>query len=319
MAPTAHPAGLTARRQRVARAAAQANQQRGVITREDLVLIGWGERTVDRRIEDGLLRVLWPTVYAFGHAALCRDGWLMAAARACGPGAHLCARASAAARGYLTSWSTTDVATPKRRGIELPGIRACRIALRPEERDTHRGLPVTSVARTALDVAAAEGEDRAAEVLDRALLAGHYDHAEMLELLAARAGCRGMAPLRRAVAGLEEHGVAFRSRPERLARDLLRGTQLPQPKVNAWFPTRGGHGHELDLWFPGLLLDMEVDGPQHLLPRQRRNDALRDADLRGFGIEVVRFRDTLVVDEPKTFLLQARTALERRITASGWR
>lgn len=305
----------TERRRRTARAAQLANERRGVITREELLGLGWGERTVDRRIEDGLLRVLWPSVYGYGHGVLSRDGWLMAAALACGPGGRLCGRASAAARGYIAAWSTTDVATTKRRGLGLPGIRAHRFTLTPDELETHRGLPVTTVARTALDVAAFEGFDRAAEVLDRALLAGQYDHREMLDLLAARAGCRGMEPLRRAVAQLEDDGVAFRSRPERRARDLLREAGLPAPQVNGWFPTRAGHGHELDLWFAALRLDLEVDGPQHLLPHQRRKDALRDADLRSYGVEVVRVRDTLVLEEPEAFVRIARAAVERRITA----
>ncbi len=303
----------------MSRASELANEQRGIVTREDLLDLGWSARTVDRRIEDRVLRVVWPAIYGFGSAVLTQDAWLMAAALACGRDARLCGRASAAARGYLPAWSTTDVATPKRRGEELPGIRTHRIALLPEDCDVHRGLPVTTVARTALDVAAAEGEDRAAEVLDRALLAGQYDHREMLALLERRAGCRGMRPLRAAVAGLGDQGVVFRSRPERIARDLIRTTDLPQPRVNAWFPTRGGHGHELDLWFADLLLDLEVDGPHHLLPRQSRKDAMRDADLRSFGVEVVRFPDTLVREEPDRFLLLVREAVERRITARRWR
>jgi len=294
-----------------ARAAQRADEQRGVVARGQLVDIGWSETTIGRRIADGLLRTIWPGVYGYGHAILTRDGWLMAATLACGDGAHLSGRASASARGLLSAWSTIDVVTPGKRGVELDGIRAHRIPLRPAECDTHRGLPVTSVARTALDVAAREGYGRVGELLDRALLEGQYDHREMTDLLAARRGCRGMATLRRAVAALGSEGVVFRSRPERLARDLIRAAEMAEPRVNAWFPTRAGHGHELDLWWPTLRADVEIDGPQHRLPHQRRKDALRDADLRSFGVAVTRVPDHLVTEHPERFLAAVATALER--------
>lgn len=295
-----------------ARVAALAGEQRGAISRTQLVALGLSTTTVDRRVDDGTLKPLWPGVYAHGHAALTRDGWLMASVLACGEGAHLAARAAAAARGLMAAWSTTDVITPRKRGLELPGIRAHRVVLRPEECDTVRGLPVTSLARTALDVAASERPDRVGELLDRALLEGQYDHAEMLALLRARHGCRGMRPLRAAVAALGDEGIVCRSRPERLARDLIRATGLLEPRVNAWFPTRVGHGYELDLWWPGLSLDFEIDGPHHRLPHQRRKDALRDADLRSFGVTVTRVPDTLVTERPERFLVAVRDALERR-------
>lgn len=291
---------------------ARAAEQRGVVGRRQLVALGWSETTISRRIADGQLRPVWPGVFALGHSVLTRDGWLMAATLACGDGTVLAARASAAGRGLLRAWSTIDVVTPNRRGLKLDGIRAHRVALLLEERDVFHGLPVTSLARTALDVAASEGYDRVGELLDRALLEGQYDHREMTRLMARRRGSRGMAVLRRAVAALGDEGVVFRSRPERLARDLLRAAELPEPAVNAWFPTRAGHGHELDLWWPGLCKNLEIDGPHHRFPHQRRRDGLRDADLRAFGVVVLRVPDTLVTEQPEAFLASARSFLERR-------
>ena len=177
---------------------------------------------------------------------------------------------------------------------------------------------MTTVARTALDVAATEPADRVGQLLDRALLEGQYDHAEMVELLSARRGCRGVAVLRLEVEKLGDQATVFRSRPERLARDALLAAGLPAPRVNAWFPTRGGHGHELDLWYPDLRLDVEVDGPHHRMPRQRRMDALRDADLRSFGVTPLRVEDTLVREDPGAFVTLVRAAMaECRISLSA--
>ena len=292
-----------------ARVAALAREQRGSVTRDQLLRLGYGNRALDELLRRGVLHRLYPGVYAHGHSVLTRDGWLMVAALACGPESHLAARAAASARGLLRAWSTIDVITPTKRGVGLPGIRAIRAQLRAEERDVHRGLPVTSLARTALDVAAREGYHRTGELLDEALLQGQYDHAEMLDLLDARRGCRGVATLRSAVSALGDEGVVFRSRAERLARDLIRDAGLQAPKVNAWFPTRAGHGHELDLWWPGLQLDFELDGPHHRQPHQRRKDALRDADLRAFGVTVVRFASEDVARRADAFLELVAAAL----------
>lgn len=289
-----------------------AGEQRGMVHRAQLLERRWGETTIDRRIAEELLKVVWPSTYAFGNPDLTREAWLFAAVLACGPGSHLVARASASARGLLSSWSTIDVRPANRHGVGLEGIRAHRMDLRAEELDVHRGLPVTTLARTALDVAATEPADRVGEMLDKALLQGQYDHREMTELLRARRGCRGVRVLRDEVAKLGDHGVVFRSRPERLARDLILAAGLPSPRMNAWFPTRGGHGYELDLWYPGMMFDLELDGPHHAFPRQRRRDAFRDADLRGFGVDVLRVPTALVTDSPEAFVLLIREELTTR-------
>lgn len=298
----AHQPSRTRSRGVAVEAARLAIEQHGAISWSQLREIGYAEATISKLVDRRALHRIWPGVYAHGHPMLTRDGWLMGATLACGADAHLAARASGAARGLLRAWSRIDVATTGQRGVTLPGIRAHRIVLRPEERDVHRGLRVTSLARTALDVAAAEGYERTGQLLDEALLAGQYDHAEMLELLAARRGCRGAGVLRRAVDALGPDGVVFRSRAERRARDLIRERGWPEPRINAWFPTRAGHGHELDLWWPDLQLNLELDGPRHALPHQRHLDALRDADLRSFGVEIARLPSEDVRARPDLFL-----------------
>lgn len=287
-------------------------EQRGVLSRQQLSDVGYGETTISRMIERRELHRVWPGVYAHGHSVLTREGWLMAASLACGEGAHLSGRASGSARGLMKAWSTIDVATPTQQGVELPGIRAHRIALRPEERDVYRGLPVTSVPRTALDVAATEGYERTGELLDAALLARQYDRGEMLDLLDHRTGCRGVGVLRRAVEALGDEGVVFRSRAERRALDLIRDAGLLEPRINAWFPTRAGHGYELDLWWRELRLNFELDGPHHRMPHQRQKDAWRDRDLAAFGVHVVRFPSEDVMANGQLLLHTVARALTVR-------
>lgn len=48
-------------------------------------------------------------------------------------------------------------------------------------------------------------------------------------------------------------------------------------------------GFEMDLYFPELSCNIELDGPQHLLEPQHRQDLLRDEYLKRKGIVIIRF------------------------------
>ena len=247
-----------------------------------------------------------------GHPTLTREGWWWAAVLVGGPGAVLAGRASAAVWRLLPGLSTIDIVVPGDRGRELRGVRARQARLEACEITTYLGLPVTTIARTALDVAAWDQPDRVDELLDTALLEGWYDHEEMLSLIARRAGQRGVGVLRERIMRLGDAPPRFRSRAERRARDHIRDAALVVPIVNAWFPTIAGHGHELDLWWPELRLDVEIDGPRHQLPFQAAGDRRRDADLAARGVTVVRVPTPVVDDEPARFIGEMGILLAQR-------
>ena len=118
-----------------------------------------------------------------------------------------------------------------------------------------------------------------------------------------------MGVLRDRLAHLTDDVPRFRSRAERRARDRIRDAGLLVPLVNAWFPTIAGHGYELDLWWPELRLNVEIDGPHHALPFQRAKDRRRDTDLRARGITVARHPTALVDDHPERFARALSTLL----------
>ncbi len=165
--PAEHLHAVTLSGMRILTVAQLAAEQRGTVARLQLLARGWTDTTIDRRIAEGLLTLLWPATYAYGNADLTRPGWLFAATLACGEGSVLVARGAASARGLMSAWSTIDVRPGNRKGVDLPGLRPHFMDLRPEELDVHRGLPVTSLARTALDAAATESPDRVGDLLTR--------------------------------------------------------------------------------------------------------------------------------------------------------
>ena len=95
-------------------------------------------------------------VYAVGHRRLRREAHWLAAVLACGEGAVLSHAAAAALWALRQSAATLiDVIVPWAAPARRPGIRVHRRAsLRADEVTTHDGIPVTTPARTLLDLAA---------------------------------------------------------------------------------------------------------------------------------------------------------------------
>ena len=88
-------------------------RQGGVISRPQLIAVGWTDRRVDLAIERGALIPRYRNVYAYGHDQLQPRGHRFAALLACGDGALLRHRSAAAARGLLDDLrAVVDVTVP---------------------------------------------------------------------------------------------------------------------------------------------------------------------------------------------------------------
>jgi predicted transcriptional regulator of viral defense system len=157
--------------------AALAARQYGVVTRQQLRDLGIGDTGIEERLRTHRLHRLHRGVYAVGHRALpSRAGW-MAAVLACGEGAALSHVAAAAHHEIRqTSASRVDVTVPARSGRRHPrGIRLHRSGrLSKQDVTVHEGIPVTTVARTLLDLA---------DVLDKQALKRTIDEAEYRQRL----------------------------------------------------------------------------------------------------------------------------------------
>ena len=125
-----------------------------MVARRQLVALGVGRRALGHAVETGRLHVWYRGVYAVGHRSLKREGRWMAAVLAVGPGAVLSHRSAAALWGIRPSARTAiDVnvgrKVPSRQGIDVHQAR-----LAPDEVTALDGIPVTTAARTLVDVAA---------------------------------------------------------------------------------------------------------------------------------------------------------------------
>src|SRR4051812_36369972 len=137
--------------------AALAARQHGVVCRAQLHACGLGDRAIHDRVAAGRLHRVHRGVYAVGHMALTRDGRLLAAVLACGPGAVLSHATAASVWGLRHSNAARiHVTVPSAAGRSGPAIvRLHRVAtLRDEHRTRVGRLPVTTPARTLFDLAA---------------------------------------------------------------------------------------------------------------------------------------------------------------------
>jgi hypothetical protein len=277
-----------------------ATHQHGVITRAQLRAAGLGEKAIDHRIRSGRLARIHPAVYALGHAALRREGWWMAAALAYGPGAVLSHHTAAAAWGLRAPRTRIDVTLETTDGVRSkPGTSVHRVRALPSWQTAQRGpLPVTSLARTLLDLAPLLDDHQLEQAIHEADLRGRFDLVAVRRVIAAhptRAGAPRLASVLDRLAGVGAQRT--RSTLEVRFRRLCADHGLPAPAVNAVV-----EGFEVDAWWPRVGVAVEVDGPHHRMPEQRRRDHEKRLALEALGVRVV------VVTEDQVDHDGARTA-----------
>ena len=149
-----------------------AESQHGVAAVAQLARVGVTSRAAQYRVEVGRFQRWDRGVYVLGPGPVTVDGHRMAATLAAGDGAVLSHRSAAAAWGLLSF-------TPARHEVTVAGDAADRHRVRihgvnrldPSDVTELRGIPVTTVARTLVDLA---GDRR----LGRA-----FHEAEVLRLL----------------------------------------------------------------------------------------------------------------------------------------
>jgi very-short-patch-repair endonuclease len=271
--------------QRVAELAAR---QWGVVSVAQLRVLGLSKDAVQRRERAGRLHRLHRGVYAVGHTVLRREGRWLAAVLACGEGAVLSHRSAAAHWGLLQTEATRiDVTAPRTRAangtIRLHHSRS----LDARDTTTHQGIPITSVARTLLDLAATVRSDRLERALAQAERLQLYDHRPITELLAHANGHRGKAALTKATA---REPKLTRSDWEARLLKLVRDAALPEPLVNLSLAAPDHPRLEVDFCWPSHHLIVETDGwESHRTRAAFEADRRRDAALTATGYRVVRF------------------------------
>jgi hypothetical protein len=296
---------LTAR-ERVARRAAR---QAGTIARHQLTRMGIGRGTIQRWIADGYLVPVLPGVYRVGHTAPSREADLWTAVLYARPGASLSHRTAAHWRGLINyPPPKIHVSTPHRIR-SLPGVVVHGRRKLPE-RYLYKGIPVTSIPQTMLDLAS----DAEHNLIRHGLAQLDFRHDLHIPSLIQIAGHGkpGSTPLRRAIADHQPKLALVNGQFEFNWLVWLeeRNIQpLPEYKDSVC-------GYEVDCHWPAHGLIVELDGlDNHSSPAQIKFDHTKDFALRSTGRIVYRYHWDLVHDQPDEVEMEIRRTLAER---EGW-
>jgi len=283
-----------------------ARTQHGLVTRRQLLGLGVGRAAVVRRLGAGRLHQVHRGVYTVGHPLLTREGRWLAAVLACGRGAVLSHLDAAAAWGLRSHHrGPVDVSVPPGARRERPGIRIHRAPLAPADVATKERIPLTSAARTLVDVAAVLPRRAVERALDEAKYLralGPRELSTTIERNRARPGGRVLAAV------LADHVIGStltRSELEERFLAVCAANGVPSPEVNVRLL-----GLEVDFLWRAARVIAETDGyTAHGSRSAFERDRRRDVRLQAAGYSVLRFTYRQVVGDPSWVARSLRSAV----------
>lgn len=306
--PDARAAPPTGRVQLERAVAELGRRQYGVVTRSQLVRLGVSARVVDHAVATGRLQPIHRGVYGTGPALPPR-AIEMAAVLACGDGAVLSHRSAAGLWEILPAPTPPDpievtvLRSPRRK----PGIRVYRVLSLPPDEATHvEGIPVTSPARTLLDVAGVANLRDLERAVARAERSGLVTRRRIAALLERYPRRSGSVALRALIEGPASPALT-RSEAEERFLEIVRRGQLRTPETNVVV-----EGFEVDFLWRSERFVVEVDGfAYHAAPSAFERDRRRDAVLGTHGYRVLRVTWSQLESEPEAVLVRVAQMLAR--------
>jgi very-short-patch-repair endonuclease len=289
-----------------------ARRQHGVVSASQLTRLGFAKASIAEAIEQGRLHRLQRGVYAVGHEALSWEGRCLGAVLANQPAvaSHLTA---AWIWGLLrTRPGTLHLTAPSRRHRKkLVIVHFAKLDL--DDQTVVDGIPVTSPARTVLDLAPGESVRDLGRLLERADDRELLDRRRFESVLTRAGGHPGRGKFEDALRAYEPEKATLRSQLEKRFRRLVLAAGLPRPQTNI-----AVEGYELDCYWEaeGFAVELDVYAT-HGSPRSFETDREREDDLLLAGIELIRVTGVRLDREPRETIARVAAHLERRRRAAG--
>jgi very-short-patch-repair endonuclease len=273
-----------------------AGRQHGVVSRNQMLEHGWHASAIKRAVKAGDLLPVHAGVYAVGHRAIGNEGRWMAAVLAGGPDAVLSGRSAGAHHGLLArDTGITHITAPI--AVQRGRIVGHRARLDPADRTIRRGIPVTTVARTLVDLDHHLDDDPGYEsVVREAMFHGLFETAAIADALTRRKARR--------LAGYLDDQTPTQSVMENRLLRICRRHRIPAPV------TQQGVAPRVDFLWPQQRLVVEVDGwAAHRTKIAFQRDRSTTNRLQLAGYTVLRFTWQDLTDRPSTVAAQIRQAL----------
>jgi hypothetical protein len=273
----------------------------GVVTRAELLEAGVTAEQIVHRVRVGALIPQYPGIYRVGHRAPSTEARYMAAVKVSGDGALLCRRAAAYLLGLLKSPFPPEVLSPtdrRVRGIDITRTRN----LDRRDATVYNGIPVTTVPRTLVDLAAVLDEDDLARACHEAGVKYRTTPKQVEAVLQRRPNAKGAATLRKIMSG--DTKVVL-SKLEKRFVQLVAADGLPLPETN-----KVASGRRVDCRWPDHQLTVELDGFRFHNSRHSWRDGLRrERDARKRGDEFRRYDYEDVFTQPAEMLEELHSLL----------
>ncbi len=270
-------------------------RQHGVITRRQLLDLGFSPEAIKHRITKGRLHPTWRGVYAVGRPQLTRHGRYLAAVLRCGPHAALSHECAGEVLGiHPAARDPVDVSVPAVVARVPAGIVVHRRKwLTAADVERRHGIPLTNPTCTLIDLAARLDRDQLEAAISEADKRDLVDPDELraaLHPLARRPGLRALRDtLDRPTFVLTD------SQLERRFLPIARRAGLPAPLTRQQL-----HGWRVDFYWPHLGLVVETDGLRyHRTPLQQERDHERDQAHVAAGLTTLRFTHGQVTRRPR--------------------
>lgn len=289
-----------------------AGRQHGLVTRGQLVEMGFTRSAIAHAVHTRRLWRVHRGVFAVGRRELTREGVWLAAVMACGSDAVLSHLAAA------SLWGLRDV-PPLRPEVSVPsdagrpgpyGIDLHRAGtLRHRHTTRKAGVPVTTLQRTLADIAAMLDEKQLKSAVRQAERLHRLDLAQVRATLDEfpRASYRHTR-LRRLLDAYVPRSGMTESVLEARFLDMCFKEGFPMPETQV--PVGA---YRADFLWPDLHLVVEVDGrASHDGFVAFRDDRARDRAMDAAGLDVLRFTSNEVLDQPDLVARQLSAAIDRR-------
>lgn len=278
-----------------------ATRAKGLVTRRELLAAGLTRDEIHKRVAKGLLIREHRGVYRVGHKAPSIATTYLAAVRACGDEAWLYGRPAAHYYRLLRTPAPPEVVARTERHVPGVATHRSRTIDRPDVW-IWRGMPITSVARTVVDLAGDVSLDQLARACHEAGVLFDLTPRQVNDALTRRPN----APRARNLVRVTEGDVHVSlSKLESAFLELLQIHGLPLPITN-----RPAGGHRVDCRWPVYTLTAELDSYRfHNSRYSWEQDRRREREARMRGDEFRRYTWADVVEDRRFILADLRILL----------
>ncbi len=281
-----------------------ARRQHGHVARSQVLRMGVSQGLIAGRLKSGAWVAMQAGVYCIGPRREDPVSRAAAAVLACGPDAVLSHASAASLWGFGVRWAfPLEVTAEGRR--QRPGILTHRCpSLKRRDMRRQLGVPVTSPARTILDIAARLTVKQRTRLVNDARRDGFLHPDSFTDVLARNPlhpGTRLLRPF------AENSTNPTRSPFEDDFLAFIQKYRLPTPEINVKV-----RGREVDAYFPEHNLIVELDGWDYHKDREAfESDRERDAENLRHGLKTLRITKQRMTQTPDREAARLREILER--------